>query len=64
MPEIYRKFEVHFHNDEIRAILAERARAIVLSRKDIKRVEMERVAHVEGEAIVTLLIGNKDIKVK
>jgi hypothetical protein len=62
MPEIYRKLEVHFSPDEIRAILAERARALVLTPKDVKRVELETVAHVEGEAIVTLLIGTKEIK--
>jgi hypothetical protein len=27
-----------------------------------KRIELETVAHVEGEAIVTLLIGDKEIK--
>ena len=62
MPEVYRKLQVHFHPDEIRAILAERARALVLTRKDVKRVELEQVQHVEGEAIVTLLIGNEKIK--
>jgi hypothetical protein len=58
MPEIYRKFDVHFSREEIKAILSERAKAMVLSRKDIKRVELDVVQHVEGEAIVTLIIGN------
>ena len=62
MPEVYRKFDVVFSKDEIKAILAERARRLVLERKDVKRVEIETVSHVEGEAIVTLLIGNKEIK--
>jgi len=62
MPEIYRKLEVHFSKAEIQAILAERARALVLTRADVKRLELETVAHVEGEAIVTLLIGTKEIK--
>jgi hypothetical protein len=57
MPEVYRKLEVHFSKAEIQAILAERAREIVLSRKENKRVEMEVVKHVEGEAIVVLTIG-------
>jgi hypothetical protein len=61
MPEVYRKFDVVFSKDEIKAILSERVRALVLTRKDVKRVELETVAHVEGEAIVTLLIGHKDI---
>jgi hypothetical protein len=62
MPEIYRKFAIAFAKAEIEAILSERARALVLTRKDIKRVELETVAHVEGGATVTLLIGTKEIK--
>jgi hypothetical protein len=62
MPEVYRKLEVVFSKAEIQAILSERARALVLTRKDVKRVELETVAHVEGEATVTLLIGEKEIK--
>ena len=62
MPEVYRKFEVAFSKAEIQAILSERARTLVLTRKDIKRVELETVAHVEGGATVTLLIGSKEIK--
>jgi hypothetical protein len=61
MPEVHRKLTVTFSKAEIQAILAERARALVLTRKDVKRIELETVAHVEGEAIVTLLIGNKEI---
>jgi hypothetical protein len=37
-------------------------RALVLTRKDVKRVELETVAHVEGGATVTLLIGTKESK--
>lgn len=64
MPEVHRKLQVTFSKAEIQAILAERARALVLTRKDVKRkrIELETVAHVEGEAIVTLLIGDKEIK--
>jgi hypothetical protein len=61
MPEIYRKLEVHFSKAEIQAILAKRARALV-TRKDVKCVELEIVKHVEGEAIVTLTIGHEEIK--
>jgi hypothetical protein len=62
MPEIYRKLAVVFAKAEIEELLAERARALVLTRKDLKRVELETVAHVEGAATVTLLIGDKEIK--
>jgi hypothetical protein len=62
MPEVYRKFAVVFAKAEIEAILSERARALVLTRKDVKRVELETVAHVEGSATVTLSIGTKEIK--
>jgi hypothetical protein len=64
MPEVYRKckFAVAFAKREIEAILSERARALVLRRKDVKRVELQTVAHVEGSATVTLLIGNREIK--
>jgi hypothetical protein len=56
MPTINRKLQVTFSKAEIQAILAERARALVLTRKDVKRIELEQVAHVEGEAIVTMVI--------
>jgi hypothetical protein len=62
MPEVYRKLQVHFSKDEIKAILAERASRLVLSSNEVKRVELEMVEHVEGEAVVTLLIGNKKVK--
>lgn len=62
VPEVHRKLQVTFSKAEIQAILSERARALVITRKDVKRVELETVAHVEGEAIVTLLIGTKEIK--
>jgi hypothetical protein len=62
MPEVFRKFAVVFAKAEIEAILSERARALVLTRKDVKRVELDTVAHVEGAATVTLLIGDKEIK--
>ena len=62
MPEVNRKLQVTFSKAEIQAILSERARALVLTRKDIKRVELETVAHVEGGATVTLLIGTKEVK--
>jgi hypothetical protein len=62
MPEIHRKLQVTFSKAEIQAILIERARALVLTRKDVKRVELDMVEHVEGEATVTLLIGEKEIK--
>jgi len=61
MPEVYRKLEVHFSKAEIQAILAERARVLVLTRKDVKRVELEIVKHVEGEAVVTLTIGPPEV---
>lgn len=41
MPKIHRKLEVTFSKAEIQAILAERARALVLTRKDVKRVELD-----------------------
>lgn len=41
---------VTFSKAEIQEILAERARAVVLTRKEIKRIELEKVCHVEGEA--------------
>jgi hypothetical protein len=56
MPEIYRKFDVHFSKAEIEAILSERARKLVLSRPEAKHVDVERVCHVEGEAIVTIVL--------
>ena len=62
MPEVYRKFAVVFAKREIEAILSERARALVLTRKDGTRVELETVAHVEGSATVTLSIGNGETK--
>ncbi|WLA74192.1 hypothetical protein QIH77_02850 [Bradyrhizobium diazoefficiens] len=61
VPEIHRKLEVQFSKAEIEAILAERSRALVLSRRDVKRIELEQVQHVEGEAVVTLVIGNKEV---
>jgi len=61
MPEVYRKLEVHFSKAEIQAILAERARSLVLTRKDVKCVELEIVKHVEGEAVVTLTIGPPEV---
>lgn len=63
MPEIHRKLQVTFSKAEIKAILAEKARALVLDRKDGKRVELDMVEHVEGEATVTLIIGNKTVAV-
>ncbi|MBN9007158.1 MAG: hypothetical protein J0H40_17305 [Rhizobiales bacterium] len=59
MPEVHRKLEVTFSKAEIQAILAEKARALVLKRRDVNRVELKQVQHVEGEAVVTLVIGNK-----
>lgn len=58
MPEIHRKLQVTFSKDEIKAILAAKARSLVLSRREHKHIELEMVEHVEGEAIVTLLIGD------
>jgi hypothetical protein len=63
MPEISRQLIVTFSKNEIRDILSDRARALVLKRKDVNRVELQQVAHVEGEAAVTLIVGNKDIEV-
>jgi hypothetical protein len=63
MPEFYRKLQVTFSKAEIQVILAARARSLVLTRKDVKCVELEQVQHVEGEATVTLLIGNKPVAV-
>jgi hypothetical protein len=40
---------------------AEKARALVLKRRDVNRIELEQVQHVEGEAVATLVIGNKDV---
>jgi hypothetical protein len=60
MPTVCRKLQVTFSKAEIQAILAERAKALVLTRKNVKRIELETVAHVEGEAIVTLVIGEKE----
>jgi hypothetical protein len=57
MPEVYRAFEVHFAKAEIEEILRERAKAVVLSRKDAEKLDVATVRHVEGEAIVTLIIG-------
>ena len=62
MPEVYRKLQIHFSAAEIKAILSERARTLILTRKDVKRIELEQVEHVEGEAVVTLLIADKEIK--
>lgn len=59
MPEVHRKLQVTFSRDEIKAILAENARALILSRREHKHIELEMVEHVEGEAIVTLLVGDK-----
>lgn len=59
MPEVHRKLRVTFSKDEIKAILSEKARALVLSRREYKHIELEMVEHVEGEAIVTLLIGDR-----
>ena len=63
MPEVNRKLEVTFSKDEIKAILAKHARALVLTRKDVACVELEQVQHVEGEATVTLIVGNKPVEV-
>lgn len=59
MPEVHRKLQVTFSKDEIKAILAKKARALVLSRWEHKHIELEMVEHVEGEAIVTLLVGEQ-----
>ncbi|OSJ32566.1 hypothetical protein BSZ19_18625 [Bradyrhizobium japonicum] len=57
MPEVYRAFQVHFAKAEIEEILRERAKALVLTRKDQEKLDVATVRHVEGEAIVNLIIG-------
>jgi hypothetical protein len=62
MPEIHRKLMVTFSKAEIQEILTERAKALVLTRKDAKRYDGDTVSHVEGEAVVTMWVREKDSK--
>ncbi|PDT86075.1 hypothetical protein CO669_29985 [Bradyrhizobium sp. Y36] len=57
MPEVYRAFQVHFAKAEIEELLRERAKALVLTRKDSEKLDVATVRHVEGEAVVTMIIG-------
>lgn len=57
MPEVYRAFQVHFAKAEIEEILRERAKDLVLTRKEYEKHNVATVRHVEGEAIVNLLTG-------
>jgi hypothetical protein len=62
MAEVVRQLRVTFSTEEIKSILSERAKAIVLERKDLPCVEMARVEDVAGEATVILIVGNKPIE--
>lgn len=54
MPEVYRAIQIHFAKAEIEEILRERAKALVLTRKDHEKLDVATVRHVEGEAVVHL----------
>ncbi len=61
MPEITRQLRITFSKDEIKEILAERAKALVLKRKEVPCVELTQVEDLQGEATVVLIVGNKPI---
>ncbi|GLH79720.1 hypothetical protein SSBR45G_46290 [Bradyrhizobium sp. SSBR45G] len=60
MTQVYRKLEVTFSKAEIEEILRERARKI--ARQEGVKVDEVRVAHVEGEAVVTLITWPDDVR--
>ncbi|MEH2471865.1 hypothetical protein V1281_006947 [Nitrobacteraceae bacterium AZCC 2161] len=62
MPRVNRKLELTFSRAEIESILADRARDLMLKRPDVKKVELETVADVEGQAIVTLYVREEDVE--
>ena len=63
MAEVTRQLRVEFSRDEIKDILAERAKALVLERKEIACVELTQVEDVSGAATVVLIVGNKPVDV-
>ena len=63
MAEVTRQLRVEFSREEIKGILAERAKALVLARKEIPCVELTQVEDVESAATVILIVGNKPIEV-
>jgi hypothetical protein len=63
MPTIYRRFEVVFSKDEIKEILAERAKQIIRARKDGgKGFVLYDVKDVECQVTVKLYVEEKDGK--
>jgi hypothetical protein len=57
MAEVTRQLRVELSKDEIKGILAERANAIVLERKEIACVELAEGDDVDGAATVALGLG-------